>query len=212
MFTLTVATVDASKATEGENLITSPRAIGTILTLGQMNQYAEKFIGKKFEKGTTKSAACIALFDAIAAKVGYDAAAIQAAKDIEATQLAEAKAAKAKEPKERQPRKAWSKTYLLKIGTIPVIKDGKVEVLWGDHAKVITEAIEKMVGAGKTEATREEIMAEAVAVGLYERRKSTQGVAPIFSWWRKSLFTMGWLDAKPEPVVAPVAAPEAPKA
>jgi hypothetical protein len=196
MFTINPATVEAVQATEkseGTVLITSPEQISGSLNLNQMNALAEKYVGKKFEKGTTKSAACVILFDGIATKLGIAPEVIAAAKK-KAEEVAAAK------PKaEKKPRKSWSKTYILKTGRKPEEKDGKREVIWGDHADVITEAIAALIAAGKATASREEIMQKAVELGLYDRRKSTQGVNPIFSWWRKPLFEMGWIDVEPKP-------------
>jgi hypothetical protein len=43
-------------------------------------------------------------------------------------------------------------------------------------------------------ASRSEIMEKAVEKGLFERKPSRQGVVPIFSWWRKSLKELGWIN------------------
>lgn len=204
MFTLDVEAVEAAQATEGANLITSPAQISSILNLNQMNQFAEKYIGKKFEKGTTKANACVALFDAIATKLGIAPETVAKAKEVAAAE-------KAAKPKKE--RKAWSKTYIIKVGRKPEEKDGKREVVWGEHADVICDAISNLVAAGKATATREEIMAKAVELGLYEKKKSTQGVNPIFSWWRKSLYTCNWIDvAAKEEAPAKDAAKDAAKA
>lgn len=200
MFTLNPENTEATLATEGENLVTKPVEIASVLNLAQMNAYAEKYVGEKFAKGTTKAAACDTLFTSIANKLGV--AEDEVKKVMEA--VAEEKKPAAK--KKSGPRKQWSKTYKLLSGKTPVkSEDGKLEVIWGDHADVITEAIMDLKSAGKEVATRDEIMNKAVELGLYERRKSTQGIAPIFSWWRKSLFTMGWIDTVVEGAVAEAA-------
>lgn len=89
------------------------------------------------------------------------------------------------EKKPRAPR-----TFRLGIGRLP---DGNQKPL-GLHAVVITEAIADLIGEGKETATREEIMAKAVDLGLYDRKPSKQGTTPIFSWWRKPLSSLGWLS------------------
>jgi hypothetical protein len=52
--------------------------LGTLFTLGQLNQLAVKFMGKGFEKGTKKSDACNQLFAAMAAKMPKEKAAAPA--------------------------------------------------------------------------------------------------------------------------------------
>ena len=198
MFTLNAQTVEAAVATEGANLITAPVQISSKLNLNQMNQFAEKYIGSKFEKGTTKADACVKLFDAITGKLGIAPEVVAKAKEAAIT--------KAALPKEKKDRKSWSKTYILKVGHKPVEKDGKKEVIWGDHADVICDAVTALVNEGKTTATREEIMKKAVELGLYEKKKSTQGVNAIFSWWRKPLFLTGWIDVPEKPAEAKPAA------
>lgn len=89
------------------------------------------------------------------------------------------------EKKPRSPR-----VYKLEIGRLPEASQKPL----GLHAIVITEAISDLISEGKETATREEIMAKAVELGLFDRKPSKQGVVPIFSWWRKPLSSLGWLD------------------
>jgi hypothetical protein len=94
-----------------------------------------------------------------------------------------------KTPKaEKKPRAA--RTYKISLGRLPESSQKPL----GLHAVVITEAIADLIGEGKETATREEIMAKAVDLGLYDRKPSKQGTTPIFSWWRKPLSSLGWLD------------------
>lgn len=93
-----------------------------------------------------------------------------------------------KTPKAKKPRAA--RVYKLGIGRLP---DSNQKQL-GLHAVVITEAIADLIGEGKETATREEIMQKACDLGLYDRKPSKQGTTPIFSWWRKPLSSLGWLD------------------
>jgi len=94
-----------------------------------------------------------------------------------------------KTPKtEKKPRAA--RIYKLGIGRLPEASQKPL----GLHAVVITEAIADLIGEGKETATREEIMAKAVDLGLYDRKPSKQGTTPIFSWWRKPLSSLGWLS------------------
>lgn len=214
MITVNKTTLEVNRgeaATAEQALLLSPQDISKNFNLSQMNALGEKYLGKKFEKGTTKSAACESLFSKFCELNGIDYATIKAelAKKLEddkAAKDAARAAAKAERTANRAPgqRKVWSKTYILKIGRKPENTAEKREMIWGVHADVICEAITALVVLGKTEASRDEIMAKAVELGLYEKHKSTQGIVPIFSWWRKSLNICGWLEAKPEPVVAPV--------
>lgn len=89
------------------------------------------------------------------------------------------------EKKPRAPR-----IFKLGIGRLP---DNNQKPL-GLHAVVITEAIEALIDEGRETATRDEIMAKAVELGLFDRKPSKQGVVPIFSWWRKILSSLGWLS------------------
>lgn len=93
-----------------------------------------------------------------------------------------------KTPKAKKPRAA--RVYKLGIGRLP---DNNQKPL-GLHAVVITEAIADLISEGRETATRDEIMAKAVELGLFDRKPSKQGVVPIFSWWRKPLSSLGWLD------------------
>ena len=93
-----------------------------------------------------------------------------------------------KTPKAKKPRAA--RTYKISLGRLPESSQKPL----GLHAVVITEAIADLIGEGKETATREEIMAKACDLGLYDRKPSKQGTTPIFSWWRKPLSSLGWLD------------------
>jgi hypothetical protein len=94
-----------------------------------------------------------------------------------------------KTPKaEKKPRAA--RIYKLGIGKLPEASQKAL----GLHAVVITEAITALIDEGRETATREEIMAKACDLGLYDRKPSKQGTTPIFSWWRKPLSSLGWLD------------------
>jgi hypothetical protein len=202
----TLEVTAGAAATAEIALLIRPQDVSKNFNLQQMNALGEKYLGAKFEKGTTKADACEKLFAKFCDLVGIDYAKVQA--DLAAAAEAEKKAkeeakekAKAERAANRVPgqRKTWTKTYLLKIGRKPENTTEKREMIWGPHAEVICDAISSLVNGGKTEATRDEIMAKAVELGLYEKHKSTQGVIPIFSWWRKSLNLCGWLEAKPEP-------------
>ena len=214
--TLEVTKGDA--ATVELALLVCPQDISKNFNLKQMQVLAVKYLGVEFEKGTTKADACNKLFAKFCELTGVDYNAILAeiAKKIEddkAAKLAAKEAAKAERAANKVPgaRKVWSKTYILKIGRKPENTTEKREMIWGPHAEVICDAISALVNAGKVEANRDEIMAKAVELGLYEKHKSTQGVVPIFSWWRKSLNLCGWLEAKIEekPEAPAAAAPEA---
>lgn len=93
-----------------------------------------------------------------------------------------------KTPKAKKPRAA--RIYRLGMGKLPEASQKPL----GLHAVVITEAIADLIGEGKETATREEIMAKACDLGLYDRKPSKQGTTPIFSWWRKPLSSLGWLS------------------
>jgi hypothetical protein len=93
-----------------------------------------------------------------------------------------------KTPKTKKPRAA--RAYKLSVGKLPEANQKPL----GLHAIVITEAITDLVNEGKTSATREEIMAKACELGLFDRKPSRQGVVPIFSWWQKPLSGLGWLS------------------
>jgi hypothetical protein len=204
-------------ATAEQALLLNPSDISKQFNLKQMQALAIKYLGKEFEKGTTKSAACEALFSKFCELTGIDFAAIKAeqAAKVEAEKAAkeaakaEARAAKAAAKVPGQ-RKIWSKNYILSKGRKPNNTAEMREMIWGPHADVICDAITVLVDSGKVEANREEIMAKAVELGLYEKHKSTQGVAAIFSWWRKSLNLCGWLEAKVEVKPEPVKAVETP--
>lgn len=93
-----------------------------------------------------------------------------------------------KAKKDRKPRA--SKVYKIAVGKMPEQNQKQL----GVHAVVITEAITALVAEGKETASRDEIMAKAVELGLFTRKPSVQGVIPIFSWWRKPLSSLGWLS------------------
>ena len=97
-----------------------------------------------------------------------------------------------KTPKAKKPRAA--RTYKISLGRLPESSQKPL----GLHAVVITEAITALIDEGKETATREEIMQKACDLGLYDRKPSKQGVIPIFSWWRKPLSSLGWLDQENE--------------
>jgi len=93
-----------------------------------------------------------------------------------------------KTPKAKKPRAA--RTYKISLGRLPESSQKPL----GLHAVVITEAITALIDEGRETATRDEIMAKACDLGLYDRKPSKQGTTPIFSWWRKPLSSLGWLD------------------
>lgn len=101
-------------------------------------------------------------------------------------------------PKAKKPRA--TRVYKLGIGKLPEANQKPL----GEHAIVITEAITALINEGKETATRDEIMAKAVELGLFDRKPSRQGVIPIFSWWRKPLSGLGWLNQNEVEVEAPV--------
>jgi hypothetical protein len=83
-----------------------------------------------------------------------------------------------------------SKQYGISLGKLPENNQKPL----GLHGIIITEAITALVNEGKTSSTRDEIMTRACELGLYERKPSRQGVVPIFSWWRKMLKELGWIN------------------
>jgi hypothetical protein len=83
-----------------------------------------------------------------------------------------------------------SKQYGISLGKLPEENQKPL----GLHGIIITEAITALVNEGKTSSTRDEIMTRACELGLYERKPSRQGVVPIFSWWRKMLKELGWIN------------------
>lgn len=83
-----------------------------------------------------------------------------------------------------------SKQYGISAGKLPENNQKPL----GLHGIIITEAITALINEGKTSASRDVIMAKACELGLYERKPSRQGTVPIFSWWRKSLKELGWIN------------------
>lgn len=104
-------------------------------------------------------------------------------------EAAEQAAPEKTEKKVRKPRA--SKQYKLTIGEMPAENQKAL----GEHAVVITEAVSSLKDEGVDVASRDQIMERAVALGLYDKKPSVQGVVPIFSWWKKSLEHYGWLEA-----------------
>jgi len=86
--------------------------------------------------------------------------------------------------------KREAKQYGISLGKLPEANQKQL----GLHASIIIEAITELLNEGKNMASRNEIMEKAVELGLYERKPSRQGVVPIFSWWRKSLKELGWIN------------------
>ena len=89
-----------------------------------------------------------------------------------------------------KPRERIAKQYGISAGKLPEENQKPL----GLHALIIIEAIKDLLNEGKNMASRAEIMEKAVELGLYERKPSRQGVVPIFSWWRKSLKELGWIN------------------
>ena len=87
-------------------------------------------------------------------------------------------------------RERIAKQYGINVGKLPENNQKPL----GLHGIIITEAITALVNEGKTSSTRDEIMTRACELGLYERKPSRQGVVPIFSWWRKMLKELGWIN------------------
>jgi hypothetical protein len=87
-------------------------------------------------------------------------------------------------------RERIAKQYGISAGKLPEENQKPL----GLHGIIITEAITALVSEGKNMASRAEIMEKAVELGLFERKPSRQGVVPIFSWWRKSLKELGWIN------------------
>jgi hypothetical protein len=83
-----------------------------------------------------------------------------------------------------------SKQYGISLGKLPEENQKQL----GLHALIIIEAITELLNEGKNMASRSEIMEKAVEKGLFERKPSRQGVVPIFSWWRKMLKELGWIN------------------
>ena len=92
--------------------------------------------------------------------------------------------------KSQEMPKRESKKYGINVGKLPENNQKPL----GLHGIIITEAITALVNEGKTSSTRDEIMTRACELGLYERKPSRQGTVPIFSWWRKSLKELGWIN------------------
>jgi hypothetical protein len=91
---------------------------------------------------------------------------------------------------EKQEVTRTAKQYGISLGKLPEENQKPL----GLHGIIITEAITALVSEGKNMASRAEIMEKAVELGLFERKPSRQGVVPIFSWWRKSLKELGWIN------------------
>jgi DNA integrity scanning protein DisA with diadenylate cyclase activity len=89
-----------------------------------------------------------------------------------------------------KPRERIAKQYGISAGKLPEENQKPL----GLHALIIIEAIKDLLNEGKTSASRNEIMEKAVELGLYERKPSRQGTVPIFSWWRKPLRELGWIN------------------
>jgi hypothetical protein len=75
MPTLHVDIKDLSVSADKGTPVVEASNLGTLYTLGQLNQLAEKYLGKGFEKGTKKSEACEKLFAAMTAKLPKEKAA-----------------------------------------------------------------------------------------------------------------------------------------
>lgn len=94
------------------------------------------------------------------------------------------------ENEKQEMAKREAKQYGISLGKLPEPNQKPL----GLHGVIITEAITALVNEGKTSSTRDEIMTRACELGLYERKPSRQGVVPIFSWWRKMLKELGWIN------------------
>lgn len=98
----------------------------------------------------------------------------------------------AKGPKApRQPRSA--KTFNLYIGTDPIPGQKPLGVASATHGIVLIEAVKDLIAEGKDIATRDEIMARALELGIREKKPTKSTDEGIFSWWRKPLVDAGWL-------------------
>jgi hypothetical protein len=91
---------------------------------------------------------------------------------------------------ENAEKSRTAKQYGINAGKLPEENQKPL----GLHALIIVEAIKDLLNEGKTSASRNEIMEKAVELGLYERKPSRQGTVPIFSWWRKPLKELGWIN------------------
>lgn len=91
---------------------------------------------------------------------------------------------------EKQEVTRTAKQYGISLGKLPEANQKQL----GLHASIIIEAITELLNEGKNMASRAEIMEKAVELGLFERKPSRQGVVPIFSWWRKPLRELGWIN------------------
>lgn len=89
-----------------------------------------------------------------------------------------------------KPRERIAKQYGISAGKLPEENQKPL----GLHALIIIEAIKDLLNEGKTSASRDEIMEKAVELGLFERKPSRQGTVPIFSWWRKPLKELEWIN------------------
>jgi hypothetical protein len=92
--------------------------------------------------------------------------------------------------KSQEMPKREAKQYGISLGKLPEENQKQL----GLHALIIIEAITELLNEGKNMASRSEIMEKAVEKGLFERKPSRQGVVPIFSWWRKPLRELGWIN------------------
>lgn len=209
MFTVNAETLTAEVISAEQAGIKNPADLKKVLSIPQMKALAVKFIGKDFEKGTNKDAAAIELFKAIAANLGYSPEEIEAGVAY-TYPVAEkpVKEKKVKAPKEPGTRAPSGKNFKLAIGTKPVALEGQ-KINWNQHTDTLAAAVVGFVEAGKEVASRDEICAKAVEMGLFETKPSNQDVGAIFSWWRKALIEAGYIT----PVVAEKPAePEAPVA
>lgn len=62
------------------------------------------------------------------------------------------------------------------------------------HLNTIMDSIINLIEHGITSATSDQIMINASELGLFEKKPSTQGIGPIFAWWRKILKDQGFIS------------------
>ena len=192
--------------------IRNPADLRKEASVPQMKLLAAKFMGKDFEKGTTKEAASVSLFDSIAASLGYTPEEIKAGLEFVYPVVEKpVKAPKApKVPKEPKERSVGGKNFTLANGTVPVAAEG-LKVKWNAHAQVFADAVVALIGEGKVTATREELCTKADSLNIRTIKVTTQEVGQLFSFWRPTLIEAGYLvEIKAEPKVVVEAPAEVP--
>lgn len=197
MFKVDVTAVTAEVISADQVGIKNPADLKKTLSIPQMKAFAEKYLGKVPEKGSTKDAVALELFKAIAANLGYSAEEVEAGVNYQYPEIEkpvkQPKEKKAKVPREPKERSTARSFNLLK-GSAPVAAEGQ-KVKWNEHAAVFAEAIVAMVDEGRNQASREDICKKADELGISTRKATTQDSGQLFSFWRGALIENGYLSA-----------------